>query len=84
MAEQGIESEKAVQLYNKWSDDHNVKEIGNVGLAVPFDMAWQKRGSGSHYDSLSGHDIMIGYRTKKVIGISVYAMKCTKCHFAPK
>ena len=55
-----------------------------MGLTVSFDMAWQKRGSGSRYDSLSGHGIMIGCRTKKVIGIIVYAMKCSKCHFASK
>ena len=61
-----------------------MKEIGQVGLTVSFDMAWQKRGSGSRYDSLSGHGIMIGCRTKKVIGIIVYAMKCTKCHASHK
>ena len=82
LAEQGINEERAKKLYNKWLDDHNVKEIGNVGMIVSFDMAWQKRGSGNRYDSLSGHAIMIGCRTKKVIGIIVYAMKCTKCHFS--
>ena len=67
LKEKGVENELSIQLYKKWLDGHNVKEIGNVGLTVSFDMACQKRGSGSCYDFLSGHGIMIGCRTKKVI-----------------
>ena len=84
LEEKGIDKDIQIDLYHKWLEGHNVKQIGNVGLTVSFDMAWQKRGSGSRYDSLSGHGIMIGCRTKKVIGIIVYAMKCSKCHFASK
>ena len=69
-------------MYDKWLLGHEVLDIGNIGLAISFDMAWQKRGSGNCYESLSGHGIMIGCATKKVIGIIVYAMKCTKCHAA--
>ncbi len=47
-------------------------------------MAWQKRGSDSRYDSISGHVIIIVGRTKKVIAILVCAMKCSKCAAARK
>ena len=71
-------------LYKKRLDGHNIGAIGNVVITVSFDMAWQKRVSGSCYDSLSDHSIMIGCRTKNVIIIIVYAMKCIKCHSANK
>ena len=46
---------------------NNIPELSNIGLIVSFDMAWQKRGSGNRYDSISGHVLMIGCVTKKVI-----------------
>ena len=71
-------------LYSKWLKGEKVPAIGKIGLTVMFDMAWQKRGRGNRYDSISGHAIMIGALTKKVIGILVYAMKCKKCEQARK
>ena len=44
----------------------------------------EKRGSGNRYDSISGHAIMVGGKTKKVVGILVYSMKCSKCAAARK
>ena len=76
--------ECAELLYSKWKSGEKVHEIQNVGLTVSFDMAWQKRGSGNRYDSISGHGIMIGGITKKVLGIIVYSMKCDKCSNARK
>ena len=71
-------------LSKKWKSEETITEIKNVGLTVSFDMTWQKRGSGNRYDSISGHGIMIGGITKKVLGIIVYGMKYDKCHYAHK
>ena len=51
---------------------HLPNEISpKLGLAVSYDMGWQKRGTGNRYDSLSGHSFLIGCRTKKIIGIAM-------------
>ena len=84
LEKKGIDQDLQIGLCNEWLNNKDVECIDNVDLSVSFDMAWQKRGSGSRYDSISGHAIMIGCLTKKVIGLLVYAMKCTKCHAAQK
>ena len=66
LEDKGIEKELWMDLCKKWLNDHNVELIGNVGITVSFDIAWQKGGSGNRYDSLSGHCIMVGYCTKKL------------------
>ncbi|VDI23020.1 Hypothetical predicted protein [Mytilus galloprovincialis] len=48
-------------------------------LIVSVDGAWQKRGSGRSYDSLSGHCSMIGAETGKIIGYSVRSKFCKTC-----
>ena len=69
-----IPDDIALELYLKWKEGDKVTEIFDIGLTISFDMAWQKRGSGNRYDSISGHAIMIGGMTKKVIGIIVYVI----------
>ena len=54
-------------------------EIGDIRIAVSFDMGWQKKGTGHNYDSNSGHAYLIGCRTGKVVGMLVYSKKCAKC-----
>ena len=55
-----------------------------VGIAVSYDMGWQKRVTGRFYDSLSGHGFVIGCRTKCVIGMGVLKKKCSTCRSANK
>ena len=57
----------------------NCEDIGNIKLTVSFDMGWQKRSSGSRYDSLSGHAFMIGARTKLIIQCIVSSKMCATC-----
>ncbi|XP_062596748.1 uncharacterized protein LOC134258226 [Saccostrea cucullata] len=54
------------------------------GLTASVDGAWQKRGSGRSYDSLSGHCSMIGAQTGKVIGCSVRSKYCKTCDEAAR
>jgi hypothetical protein len=44
---------------------------------VSYDMGWQK--SSKTYDSLSGHGLMIGSQTKRVICFQNYSKTCSKC-----
>ena len=37
-------------------------------LTVSYDMGWNKRSTVTRYDSVSGHGIILGARTKKLIG----------------
>ncbi|VDI77010.1 Hypothetical predicted protein, partial [Mytilus galloprovincialis] len=54
----------------------------NDGLCVIVDGAWQKRGSGRGYDSLSGHCTMIGTNSGKVLDFSVRSKFCQVCDIA--
>ena len=47
---------------------------GLVGIAVSYDMGWQKRGKG--HNSLTGHGTAMGLVTGKVLS---YATRCKSC-----
>ena len=48
---------------------HDLPEnVKRIGIAVSYDMGWNKRSTGKVYDSLSGHGFIIRCLTKKVIG----------------
>ena len=42
-------------------------------------MDWQRRSSGDNYASLSGHDFLIGTRTRRVIDCVIFSKKCAIC-----
>jgi hypothetical protein len=42
-----------------------------------YNMGWQK--SSKIYDKLSGHRLMIGSQTKRVICFQNYSKTCSKC-----
>ncbi|XP_055999188.1 uncharacterized protein LOC125656742 [Ostrea edulis] len=54
-------------------------EMSEGNLSASFDGAWQKRGTGRAYNSLTGHASLFGEKTKKIIGYSVMAKKCRIC-----
>ena len=47
---------------------------GIQGIAVSYDMGWQKRGKG--HNSLTGHGVTMGLATGKVLS---YATRCKSC-----
>ncbi|XP_062566154.1 uncharacterized protein LOC134228511 [Saccostrea cucullata] len=65
---------------NKHLDEEISLSDGN--LTAGFDGAWQKRGTGCAYNSLTGHASLIGEKTKKCIGISVMGKRCRICESA--
>lgn len=48
-------------------------------LSASFDGAWQKRGNGRAYNSLTGHASLFGEQSKKIISFSVKGKKCRIC-----
>ena len=47
-------------------------------------MCWQNRSSGRRYVSSSGHSLIIGERSKGIIGIVLYSKAFRKCDAAEK
>ena len=45
-------------------------------------MGWNKRSSSNRYDSLSGHELMIGYLSKKTVENIVSSKMCRVCNSA--
>jgi hypothetical protein len=71
----------------------NLETLGKVGklcedgkvrypVSVSYDMGWQK--AKRTYDSISGHGLMIGANTKKVISFQNYSKSCSKCEIHEK
>lgn len=48
-------------------------------VRVSYDMGWKKRSSGHRYDSMSGHGLMIGHHSQKVIAFIVRNKDCRIC-----
>ena len=66
-----------ISLLEKFKQETVEKE--EVPLTVCYDMGWNKRSSGTRYDSVSGHGLMIGAYTKKVIGYKSLSKECSVC-----
>jgi len=48
-------------------------------LTVMYDMGWQKRAAGKHYNSSSGHGFLVVAYTNKVIKRVCYSHNCATC-----
>ena len=73
------EIEKFVTKFKNKQIDKLPEEIQRIGIAISYDMGWNKRSTGRVYDSLSGHGFIIGCLTGKVIGYGVRKKKCSVC-----
>lgn len=56
--------------------------IESTGITASADGAYQRRGSGRCYNSLSGTATLIGKRTGKIVGFSARYKRCRKCDVA--
>jgi len=61
--------------------DKGIEQVMDNGkaiwpLTVSYDMAWQKRASGTQYNSSSGHGLLVALHSNKVIGQIVYSHNC--------
>jgi len=74
LEEKGYTEEAVASAILAWHEKRYTKippEILILGIAISFDMGWQKSSTGKLYNSLSGHAYEIGCRTGKIIGLSV-------------
>lgn len=59
-------------------------KFSDMNLTASFDGAWQKRGTGHAYNSLTGNASLIGVKTKKCIWYFVKSKSCRICSSAQK
>ena len=64
--------------YRKWKKNENLHKLPEIGAS--YDMGWQQRSSGRTYNCVSGHGMMIGCRTSKVIDAVVLSKQCNICY----
>ena len=84
--DQALEEEVYLQLKadNRISDFEKWKMKVNIRrplLTVCYDMGWQQKASGRKYDSNSGHGVLIGSLSGKVIAFKVRSKSCRICSF---
>jgi hypothetical protein len=71
--------------FKAWLDAINDKSIrisneNKPKIEPSYDMAWQQKGSGHVYNSMSGHGTFIGRHSRKVIALLVMKSKtCSTC-----
>ena len=53
-------------------------------LTLSYDMGWQQRSSGRKYDSDSGHGLLIGMHSRKIIGFKIKSKQCRICKVSQK
>jgi hypothetical protein len=53
-------------------------------IDASYDMAWQQKGSGHQYNSMSGHGSMFGSITRRIIGLVIKSKLCNKCNVSRK
>lgn len=57
-------------------------KLSDGNAIVSFDGAWQKRGTGRGYNSLTGHASLFGEKTKKILSFSSRSKRCRICSSA--
>jgi hypothetical protein len=83
-----VEEVKATMLnaddFKVWLDALNdksirIKDDNKPRVQASYDMAWQQKGSGHVYNSLSGHGTFIGKHSRKVIALVMKCKTCSTC-----
>ena len=77
-----IEEEVRTTINNDAKYRQYLKGNLQVGITVSFDIGWNERSSGNRYDSLSGHAMIIGCLSKKIVGAIVSRKMCRVCSSA--
>jgi hypothetical protein len=77
-------STQDVHDFNLWKTSLTDKSIKLSRAKMPkihgsYDMAWQQKGSGHQYNSLSGHGTLVGRWTRKVVGLLIKCKVCNAC-----
>jgi hypothetical protein len=67
------------------TDDSIVLDYNRLPkVDASYDMAWQQKGSGHQYNSMSGHGSLFGGLSRRIIGLAVKSKLCCKCNAARK
>jgi len=76
-----VEEEKILTIVPDSSIEQTLIEdcVPRVRIEASYDMGWQVRSSGGKYGSPTGHGLMIGALSKKVLNSVVYNKKCATC-----
>ena len=72
-----VRGTRSEEMFKKW-EKKELPTISN-GLTVCYDMGWNKRSTGTRYDSISGHGIMFGAVSKKVLSYRAVSKVCSFC-----
>jgi hypothetical protein len=56
----------------------------SVNLSASFDAGWSKRGTGRSYNSNTGHGVLIGKETGKIISYDIKSKVCAVCEYASR
>jgi hypothetical protein len=70
--------------FNTWKNALDDKSLKLSTAKMPklhasYNMAWQQKGSGHVYNSLSGHGALIGMHSRKVIALVIKCKACSVC-----
>ena len=57
---------------------------GKIGITCTMDGAWQKRGTGTIYNSRTGHNFALGALSQRILSLVVYSKHCQTCKNAKK
>jgi hypothetical protein len=71
--------------FKTWKDALVNKDLKLSHAKMPkiqasYDMAWQQKGSGHVYNSLSGHGVFIGRYSRKVVALVIKCKTCGICN----
>lgn len=68
---------KALELESCLTETDSTE--GAVNLTASYDMGWQRRSSGRAYNSRSGHGVMIGKESGKILAYGSRIVNCKQC-----
>lgn len=75
----GPQIEKEAESSCQNGIDLEVHNSGTPDLTASFDMGWQCKGSGKSYNSKSGHAVLIGKNTGKILNFATRIANCKQC-----
>jgi hypothetical protein len=84
-----MEADGNLELFPRWkaalTDPTIVLDPAELPkVDASYDMAWQQKGSGHQYNSVSGHGSMFGGLTRRIIGLSIKSRLCNQCNVSMK
>ena len=81
--EEVTEEEVRLTINNEEQQTQFNKRNLSLGISVSFEIGWNKRSYGNRYDSLSGHALIIGCLSNKIIP-GVFSSKISQNTSAPE